>query len=45
VALGAVGFVLFAIEGFLFPWGLIAAAPTAIAIFAAGYYIQEPVRC
>ncbi len=41
VVIGAVSFVLFAIEGFFFPWGLIAAVPTAIAIFVGGYYVAK----
>ncbi|MBM4248975.1 MAG: zinc ribbon domain-containing protein [Euryarchaeota archaeon] len=39
--IGAVSFVVFAIEGLFFPWGLVAAIPTAIAIFAGGYYVAK----
>jgi len=41
VVIGAASFVLFAIEGFFFPWGLVAAIPTAIAIFGAGYHVAK----
>jgi hypothetical protein len=41
VIIGAVSFVLFLVEGLFFPWGLIAAVPTAIAIFGAGYYVAK----
>ena len=41
IVVGAVGFVVFIIEGFFIPWGLVAAVPTAIAIFAAGYYVAK----
>jgi hypothetical protein len=41
IVVGAVGFVVFLIEGIFIPWGLVAAVPTAIAIFAAGYYVAK----
>ena len=39
--IGAAGFILFLVEGLFFPWGLIAAAPTAIVLFGAGYYVAK----
>jgi DNA-directed RNA polymerase subunit RPC12/RpoP len=41
IIVGVVGFVAFVIEGVFFPWGLIAAAVTAPAIFYAGYYVAR----
>jgi len=41
VAVGAAGFVAFVIEGFFFPWGLLAAAVTAPVILVAGYYVAK----
>jgi hypothetical protein len=41
IIVGVAGFVAFVIEGFFIPWGLIAAAVTAPAIFYAGYYVAR----
>jgi len=41
VVVGVVGLVVFIIEGMFIPWGLVAAIPTAIGIFGAGYYVAK----
>ena len=41
IIVGVVGFIAFLIEGIFMPWGLIAAAVTAPAIFFAGYYVAK----